>query len=256
MSILLEALRKSEKNQQSPEAPSIHTDDQPGPATDSIKTGPLALLLVVALFASGWFVWQQYQPPAGSYQPPVTLEADQTRVVTTPAENSEVAGEKTIQTVPSGTVAGNSNVRPRTPVESYQATTSNNSQPKPTTPKPATPKPAKNDPVKQLVDDSDKQPVPRKKTPLESVGVVKEEPRPRELEPISYWELPDAIRADIPEIKFSVLVYAKNPADRFVLINGQRLVEGDSPQSGLIVKEIRRDGVVFSYRLYQFLVER
>ncbi len=251
MSILLEALRKSEKNQHSPEAPSIHTDDQQDPATDSIKTGPLALLLVVALFASGWFVWQQYQPPAGSYQPPVTLKADQTRAVTTPAENSEAAGEKTMQAVPSGTVANNSSVRPRTPVESYQATTRNTSQAKP-----ATPKPAENDPVKQLVNDSDKQPATRKETPLESVGIVKEEPRPWELEPISYWELPDAIRADVPEIKFSVLVYAKNPADRFVLINGQRLVEGDSPQPGLIVKEIRRDGVIFSYRLYQFLVEK
>jgi general secretion pathway protein B len=251
VSILLEALRKSEKNQHSPEAPSIHTDDQQDPATDSIKTGPLALLLVVALFASGWFVWQQYQPPAGSYQPPVTLEADQTRAVTTPAENSEATGEKTMQAVPSGTVANNSSVRPRTPVESYQATTRNTSQAKP-----ATPKPAENDPVKQLVNDSDKQSATRKETPLESVGVVKEEPRPREPEPISYWELPDAIRADLPEIKFSVLVYAKNPADRFVLINGQRLVEGDSPQPGLIVKEIRRDGVVFSFRLYQFLVER
>jgi len=68
--------------------------------------------------------------------------------------------------------------------------------------------------------------------------------------------LPDAIRADVPEITFSVLVYAADPADRFVLINGQRLGEGDSLKPGLVVKEIRRDGVVFSYRLYQFLVER
>jgi len=251
VSILLEALRKSEKNQHSPEAPSIHTDDQPDQATDSIKTGPLALLLVVALFASGWFVWQQYQPPEGSYQPPVTLEADQTRVVTTPAGNPETAGEKTVQAVPSGTDTNSSSVRPRTPVESYQATSRNTSQAKP-----ARPKPAKDDPVKQLVDESDKQPAARKATPVEPVVVVKEEPRHREPAPISYWELPDAIRADLPEIKFSVLVYAKNPADRFVLINGQRLVEGDSPQSGLLVKEIQRDGVVFSYRLYQFLVER
>ena len=73
---------------------------------------------------------------------------------------------------------------------------------------------------------------------------------------VGYWELPDAIRADIPEIKFSVLVYAGEPADRFVLINGQRLAEGDSIQQGLVVEEIRRDGVVFSFRLYQFLVER
>ena len=83
-----------------------------------------------------------------------------------------------------------------------------------------------------------------------------EEYHPGEPAPISYWELPDAVRADIPEIKFSVLVYALKPADRFVLINGQRLGEGDTAQPGLVLKEIRRDGVVFSYRLYQFLVEK
>ena len=58
------------------------------------------------------------------------------------------------------------------------------------------------------------------------------------------------------DYRFSVLVFAADPEDRFVLIDGQRLKEGDSIQPGLLVKEIRRDGVVFSYRLYQFLVER
>ena len=76
MSILLEALRKSEKNQKPPEAPDIHADDQAGRTSDSIPTGPLALLLVVALFVSGWFIWNQYRVPAGQYQPPVTLAAD------------------------------------------------------------------------------------------------------------------------------------------------------------------------------------
>jgi general secretion pathway protein B len=88
------------------------------------------------------------------------------------------------------------------------------------------------------------------------VETAPEQFHPGEPAPISYWELPDSVRSDIPVIKFSVLVYATDPADRFVLINGQRLGEGDSAQSGLVVKEIRRDGVVFSYRLYQFLVER
>jgi hypothetical protein len=75
-------------------------------------------------------------------------------------------------------------------------------------------------------------------------------------EPIGYWELPDAVRANVPEIRFSVLVYDEDPGGRFVLVNGQRLGEGDELQQGLAVEEIRRDGVVFSYRLYQFFVGR
>lgn len=74
--------------------------------------------------------------------------------------------------------------------------------------------------------------------------------------PIGYWELPDSIRTLVPEIHFTVLVYDENPAQRFVLIDGQRLVEGDAVLPGLQVEEIRRDGVIFSYRLYKFLVER
>ncbi len=257
MSILLEALRKSEKSQHSPEAPNIHTDDQPGPVSDSVQTGPLALLLVVALFASGWFVWQQYQPPAGSYQPPVTLKADQTPAVTTQAENPETSSGQAIQAAPSNAVANNSASKPRTPVESYQAAARNTSQAKPARQKPVKSAPSKdNDPVKQLVGKSSRQSPSRTAASDKSAVDDPKKHRPLEPAPISYWELPDAVRADLQEIKFSVLVYAKTPADRFVLVNGQRLVEGDSPQSGLVVKEIRRDGVVFTYRLYQFLVER
>jgi len=79
---------------------------------------------------------------------------------------------------------------------------------------------------------------------------------PQEPAPISYWELPDSVRAQVPEIKFTVLVYARRPQDRFVLIEGQRLAEGDSLPSGPKIVEIRLDGVVFSYRLYRFLVAR
>lgn len=257
MSILLEALRKSEKNQHSPEAPNIHTDDQPGLVSDSIKTGPLALLLVVALFASGWFVWQQYQLPAGSYQPPVTLKAEQTRTVPTSTENLQAGGEKAGQARPSSVASNNSAGKPRTPVESYQEAIRNISQAKPARTEPADAMPTKeNDPLKQPAGDSSRQAAPRTAANDKSIGAAPKKHRRQQLAPISYWELPDAIRTDVGEIKYSVLVYAKKPADRFVLINGQRLVEGDSPQDGLVVKEIRRDGVVFSYRLYQFLVER
>lgn len=237
MSILLDALRKSEKNQHSHDLPSIHDNDQSEMDFEPLRTIPLALLLVVALFLSGWFVWHQYQLPAGSYQPPVTLKPAKARAVTTPVAVQPSATVKVTETKPSLTVSDDSALRPRTPVESYQQVIRKNSR-------------------KQVSGSGLPQPSAGEKVsakPVMDVGGVSGHHEPA---PISYWELPDAIRADVPEIKFSVLVYASHPEDRFVLINGQRLGEGDSSQPGLVVEEIRREGIVFSYKLYKFLVER
>ena len=244
MSILLEALRKSEKEQNPPEVPDIHADDDSTRQLESIQTGPLAILLVLTLFISGWFVWNQYQAPPGVYRPPVTLDASKARSGKTPA--AAVTTTQETETPAVTTVAKNTEGRPRTPVESYQEAinrigkeqTAGTNRPAPAIEKPA--------PVK-IAKASNSRPAATKKS---------EKPQSQIPAPISYWELPDSIRADISEIKFSVLVYAKNADDRFVLINGQRLGEGDSAQAGLVVEEIRRDGVIFSYRLYQFLVER
>jgi general secretion pathway protein B len=221
----------------------------------------LVLLLVVTLFVSGWFVWHQYQPPAGSYQPPVTLAADRTRAVTNPPVEEEGVAE----VVTANTVASAPPAQTRTPVESYQPPAESVSQ---TASVPQSP--SRTEEEQETVDQTESTPatssqelnarrndsIPKSAANEKPVVAETDQFHPGIPEPISYWELPDAVRADIPEIKFSVLVYAADPADRFVLINGERLSEGDSAQPGLVVKEIRRDGVVFSYRLYQFLVER
>jgi general secretion pathway protein B len=234
VSILLEALRKSEKSQRAHEVPTIHADDEAATVPESLATGPLAMLLVLALFMSGWFVWHQYQAPASSAQPTV---ADTQQPTTRPQPSvSDVKDESPIVTPPvtsdartaqvksSKTVVDKSTVKQRTPMESYKA-------------------PARSAPK-------------TKPTGTEPEAVTQSEPRHEVPRPIGYWELPDSARANVPEIKFTVLVYATNPSDRFVLINGQRLLEGDTAGPDLVVKEIRRDGVIFSYRLYQFLVER
>jgi len=78
---------------------------------------------------------------------------------------------------------------------------------------------------------------------------------PHVAEPISYWELPQGIRDDLPEIKITVLVFAEHPGDRFLLSNGQRLVEKDELDGGLVLDEIRKDGAIFLYRNYRFLVK-
>ena len=203
--------------------------------------------MVLALFVSGWFVWNQYRPVEGVYQPPVTLAAGQSRQATPQPQQQAPTENNNQQKQQSGTSSSDSDGRPRTPVESYQKAIKSISATTPVN------KPAESMPEKQ------KQSVVTKTRPTKpqtADSETTEKYRSEELAPITYWELPDSVRADVPEIKFSVLVYAKNPDDRFVLINGQRQAEGDTVQQGLVVKEIRRDGVVFSYRLYQFLVER
>jgi general secretion pathway protein B len=267
MSILLEALRKSEKSQRAHEVPTIHADDEVTTVPESLATGPLAVLFVSALFMSGWFVWHQYQVPASAAQPavagtqepaPDTTEATVgSPIVTTPVTSDT----GTAQVKPSIKVADKSTGKQRTPMESYKAPPRSAPKTKPAstervavTPPPtkaaATPVPAK------AADTGNNQSTGNDASAKKPVAVTRPEPRPGIPRPISYWELPDSIRANVPEIKFSVLVYATNPSDRFVLINGERLVEGDNAGPELVVKEIRRDGVIFSYRLYQFLVEK
>lgn len=69
------------------------------------------------------------------------------------------------------------------------------------------------------------------------------------------WELPYATRRELPEIKLSMHVYAEQPAQRFVIINGERQVEGDEV-GDLELIEIRRDGVVFDFEGSRFLYPR
>jgi len=275
MSILLEALRKSENKRRPHETPTIHTEAQAGSSVEPLRTLPLALLLIAALLLTGWFVWKQYRTPAGSYQPPVTLSADQVHRVPRAAPAEQGDGGATAKPP-----AMSGARQKRTPVESYQppaqskpptttqSPSSGSGQPAAVSrdgnPAPATAAasssgkegPGAVSPSGNPATSSNAGLAGKQETTGTKAAIAEKEFHPGEPEPIGYWELPDAIRADVPEITFSVLVYAADPADRFVLINGQRLGEGDSLKPGLVVKEIRRDGVVFSYRLYQFLVER
>ena len=73
-----------------------------------------------------------------------------------------------------------------------------------------------------------------------------------ETETISYWQIPQSLRDGLPELRITVLVWAEVPEDRFVLLNGQRVKEQETLESGLTLEEIRRDRAIFSYRNYRF----
>lgn len=72
------------------------------------------------------------------------------------------------------------------------------------------------------------------------------------LQTISYWQVPQSLREEMGEFRISVLVYAENPADRFLLVNGSRLREQEETDGGVRLEVIERDRAVFTYRNYRF----
>lgn len=72
----------------------------------------------------------------------------------------------------------------------------------------------------------------------------------------SVWELPYAVRKDLPALNVTMHVYAPAPADRFVVINGERHGEGDQVADGVTLKQISSDGMVLDFRGHSFTFPR
>jgi general secretion pathway protein B len=63
-------------------------------------------------------------------------------------------------------------------------------------------------------------------------------------------------RGALPPLKLSMHVYAPQAPDRFVLIDGRRYREGEKLAASLQIIEIRRDGVVLDFNGRRFLLMR
>lgn len=72
----------------------------------------------------------------------------------------------------------------------------------------------------------------------------------------AYWQLPYNVRKELPELKLTMHVYSATPAQRFVVLNGNRLEEGKDAGGDVQVTEIRTDGVVLTYHGQRFLIPR
>jgi len=71
--------------------------------------------------------------------------------------------------------------------------------------------------------------------------------------PAPRWhELAPEVRDAIPSIIVSMLIYSKNPEERWININGSKRREGQEISSGLRLEQITPDGAIFSYRGQRF----
>jgi general secretion pathway protein B len=82
--------------------------------------------------------------------------------------------------------------------------------------------------------------------------------RPAPAAPVlpTVWDLPYSIRKDIPELALTMHVYADQAADRFVVIKGERQVEGDDLGDGVMLREITPDGMVLEFKGQRFIYPR
>ncbi len=69
-------------------------------------------------------------------------------------------------------------------------------------------------------------------------------------------DLPASERNALPALKITMHVFADEPSQRFVILDGQRLAEGATPADGVVIREIRRDGLVLSLRGRDVLLPR
>lgn len=66
------------------------------------------------------------------------------------------------------------------------------------------------------------------------------------------------VRGDmnVPHMHLDIHVYSENPAERFVFINMRRYDEGQATQEGPRIERIARDGVVMDYQGQRFFLPR
>ena len=79
------------------------------------------------------------------------------------------------------------------------------------------------------------------------------DPRPR---PPLEQDLPREVHRALPDRQIIAHIYAKEPERRFIIVNSTKLREGEQTAEGLLLQEVRPDGMVFQFRNHQFFHPR
>lgn len=240
MSLILDALRKSEAERRRGDAPDLFAP-MPVASPRHRRAVPVSSVWVVSvLLVLAATAWWRSRPESAAPGAPTRINApDASRRPTLPSPPVEPPQDARLAPTP---------VAPRTagPKPSPLHPEAVNSGPDrnagsapaanaaPPTPAPAGPAPSPPPPVAPATTD-----------PTASDGAV----LPR------LGDLDAARRASLPPLRLSMHVWDGNPDHRFAIIDGQRVIEG-SALGDTLVREIRRDGVVLSIDGRDYLLPR
>jgi general secretion pathway protein B len=92
-------------------------------------------------------------------------------------------------------------------------------------------------------------------TTMEKPQVLTPAQSPSEEKPVgSLRDLPENLQREIPAATVNGYIYAKNPADRSVLINNKLLHEGEQVEPGLVLDKLTPNGAVLNFKGYQYRI--
>lgn len=237
MSFILDALRKSEHERQRQLGPSIA--DLPvarvAPRVPPWVWVALAALLTLNVALVAWFLAREAPAPAAQPGPalppalpaPLVTETPATAMPPPPAATPPAA-EAPPASAPPAAAADSRDVRPLADEASAEPPLAEPSFDAPEAPDPSLlPMPPA---------------APRPAPVTAGVPVID--------------QLPPQTTAGLPPLNVDLHIYASQPAQRAVFINGARYREGDSLPAGAVVQQITPEGAVLSYRGQRFLLPR
>ncbi len=276
MSILLDALRKSEQRERLGAVPDIHDSDPASSDPERRRwiVPALAVIAILVLLGAGYVAWRSWsQPripvaepelapgvavtaPAESMEPPAAGNPTDEAVAAAPAEESPSPRLDRQPRSPVETLSGERPYRPANPPAAAQVTEppASTRQPAAETREPAAPNrsaAAIAAAAQQALADRPANPRPRPEAPAEPDPPTGDRPGL-----VSFWQLPQDVRSGLPDLKINVMVYNDDPARRFIIMGGKRYREGTEVQRNLTLEEVQRDRALFRHGAYLFYVKQ
>ncbi|MES2671216.1 MAG: general secretion pathway protein GspB [Pseudomonadota bacterium] len=230
MSFILDALRKSEAARRRSETPDLFAAMPATPEPLRARPNwPLWLLGAVAAISLLVVLWllAQRAPEAATASPTVVDASAETAAMDDAAVTAPAPESMTEPTPPQ--------VRP--PVDPAPAPAAAATSPSAATPPPATPLPS-----------------PPREPPAPPPDVAAAPILPPTGSVVTLADLDPATRKLLPPLKLSMHLWNETPAQRFVILDGQRLREGDL-LGELVIERITRDGAVLAWRGGQLRIE-
>ncbi|MBU0481193.1 MAG: general secretion pathway protein GspB [Proteobacteria bacterium] len=241
MSFILDALKKSDQERKKGEIPNLNTVQDLSGTKKRPARPPWVLILIAAFALNGLLfgIWLS-SDRSGNTLPPVPATAvSDNRIassdpVDTPAAEPALPADTPVAAAPEVTAAP--------AVTATETETASPVQEENTADAAGETLPAEVPDTEYLV------PADEVTDPFEETEQVDSGPA----RPITYEKLPTELRNELPKLKISLHYYSDSPSSRKASINGRMMREGQEVGKGLILHEITREGVIFSYRKILF----